>query len=102
MFFYFIFRVITAVFKMVKKATVLRWNIPKIGIITADNDEEVKKIFCKICKEFYVDSEEWKVTLEKFTGNVKKVVQNWISGSEFVKKKLLPTMSTKQITTPLL
>ena len=45
--------------------------------MTADNDEEeVNKIFCKICKEFYVDSEEGKVTLEKFTGNVKKVTQN--------------------------
>ena len=86
-FFYFIFRATTAVYKMVKKATVLRWNIPKIGIITADNDEEeLKKIFCKICKEFYVDSQEGKVTLEKFTGNVKKVVQNWVSGSEIVKK----------------
>ena len=66
---------------------VLHWNIPQIGIITADNDEEeVKKIFCKICKEFYVDSEEGKVTPEKFTGNVKKVFQNWVSGSEIVKK----------------
>ena len=80
-FFYF-------VFKLVRKTTVLRWNIPEIGIITAGNDgEEVKKIFCKIFKEFYVDSEERKATLEKFTGNVKKVVQNWISGSEIVGKK---------------
>ena len=72
---------------MVKKATVLCWNMPEIGIITADNDEEeVKKIFCKICKEFYVDSEEGKAMLEKFTGNVKKVVQNWVSGSEIMKK----------------
>ena len=88
--------------KSFKKATVLQWNIPEIGIMTADNDEEVKKIFCKICKEFYVDSEEGKVTLEKFTGNVKKVVQNWVSGSEIVKKIMPPTMPTKQITTPLL
>ena len=66
---------------------VLHWNIPQIGIITADNDEEeVNKIFCKICKEFYVDSEEGKVTLEKFTGNVKKVIQNQVIGSEIVKK----------------
>ena len=50
--------------------------MPKIGIITADSDEEeVQKIFCKTFKEFYVDSEEGKATLEKFTGNVKKVVQ---------------------------
>ena len=62
---------------MVKKVTVLCSNIPELGIITADNDEEeVKKIFCKICKECYVDSEEGKATLEKFTGNVKKVIQN--------------------------
>ena len=101
-FFYFIFRATAALYKIVKKATVLQWNIPEIGIMTADNDEEVKKIFCKICKEFYVDSEEGKVTLEKFTGNVKKVVQNWVSGSEIVKKIMPPTMPTKQITTPLL
>ena len=79
MFFYFIFRVTTAVFKMVKKV-----NILEIGMIT--DEEEVKKIFCKKCKEFYVDSEEGKVMLEKFTGNVKKVFQNWVSGSEIVKK----------------
>ena len=66
--------------------TVLYWNIPKISIITADNHEEVKKIFFKICKEFYVDSEEGKATLEKFTGNAKKAVQNWVSGSEILKK----------------
>ena len=71
---------------MVKKVMVLRWNIPEIGIITAVNDEEeVKKIFCKIFKEFYVDSEEEKAMLEKFTGNVKKVVQNWVSDSEIEK-----------------
>ena len=82
---------------------VLHWNIPQIDIITADNDEEeVKKIFCKMCKEFYVDSEEGKVTLEKFTGNVKKVIQNWVIGSEIVKKIMLPTMSAKQITMALL
>ena len=61
--------------------------MPEIGIITADNDkEEVKKVFCKICKEFYVDSEEGKAVLEKFTGNIKKVIQNWVSGSDIVKK----------------
>ena len=33
---------------MLKKATILRWNIPESGIITADNDkEDVKNIFCK-------------------------------------------------------
>ena len=86
MFFYFIFRITTAVFKIVKKATALGWNIPEISIIIADNDEEVKKIFCKICKVSYVDCEEGKATLEKFTGNIKKVIQNWVSGSEIVKK----------------
>ena len=55
-----------------------------------------------MCKEFYVDSEEGKVTLEKFTGNVKKVIQNWVIGSEIVKKIMLPTMSAKQITMALL
>ena len=43
---------------------VSRWNIPEIIIITADNgEEEVKKIFFKMCKEFYFDSEEGKATL---------------------------------------
>ena len=72
MFFYFILWVTTAVFKM--------------EIDTITDEEEVKKIFCKKCKEFYVDSEEGKVMLEKFTGNVKKVFQNCVSGSEILKK----------------
>ena len=59
---------------MVEKATVLHWDIPEIDIITTDNDEEVTKLFCKICKEFYVGSEEGRATLDKFTGNIKKVV----------------------------
>ena len=86
-FFYFIFRITTAVFKIVKKATGLWWNIPEISIIIADNDEEVKKIFCKLCKVSYVDCVEGKATLDKFTGNIKKVIQNWVSGSEIVKKE---------------
>ena len=72
---------------MVKKVTVLCWNIPEIDITSDNDEEEAKKIFCKICREFYVDSKEGKVMLEKFTGNIKEVVQNWVSGSEIVKKK---------------
>lgn len=43
----------------------LLWNIPEIGTVTADNNEEVKKIFRIICKEFYVAKEEGKPTLKK-------------------------------------
>ena len=65
---------------MVKKAPVFHWSIPEISIITADSDEEnAKKIFSKICKELYVDSEEGKTVLEKFTGNIKKVAVRILS-----------------------
>ena len=67
---------------MVKTSAVRKWNIPEIG--EEENDrEEVTSIFCKICREFYANSN---ADLNKLNGAVKQVVLNWISGSKTIKK----------------
>ena len=67
---------------MVKTSTVQKWNIPEIGVEENDR-QEVKSIFCKICREFYANNN---ADLNKLNDAVKKVVLNWISGSKTIKK----------------
>ena len=50
---------------MVKKKTVEGWNNPEIGLNLKDNEDGVESIFCKMCREYYLDDEIWLETLEK-------------------------------------
>ena len=62
---------------MVNKKTAEGSNLPAIGIITKENDnDEVHSIFCKICKEYYIDDESGRSSLDNLVGNVRKVVLN--------------------------
>ena len=72
---------------MVKKKTVDAWNIKEIGLNLVENrDDEVETIYCKICKEYYLDDENGRSSLDSLAGNVRKTVLNWIGGSKVVKK----------------
>ena len=47
----------TKINNMAKKKTVEGWNIPEIGLNFKNNEDGVESIFCKICKEYYLDDE---------------------------------------------
>ena len=76
----------TKINNMVKEKTVEGWNIPEIGLNLKDNEDDVESIFCKICKEYYLDDENGWLSLANLVGNVRKTILNWVGDSKVVKK----------------
>ena len=70
---------------MVKKSTVEKWELPEINLDVND-DRYVISIGYNICKEYYVDDDEGREELKKFTRKVKELVVKWINGSHIIKK----------------
>ena len=70
---------------MIKKSSVQKWELPQINVDVND-DGDVISISCKSCKEYYVDDDEGREELKKFTGKVKELVAKWISRSHTIKK----------------
>ena len=67
------------------KSTVEKWELPEINVDVNDDGDVISKS-CKICKEYYVDDDEGREELKKFTGKVKELVVKWINGSHINKK----------------
>ena len=72
----------TKINNMAKKKTVEGWNIPEIGLNFKNNEDGVESIFCKICKEYYLDDENRRSSLANLVGNVRKTVLSWVGGSK--------------------
>ena len=70
---------------MVKKSSVEKWELPQINVDVND-DGDVISISCKSCKKYYVDDDEGREELKKFTRKVKELVVKWISRSHTIKK----------------
>ena len=70
---------------MVGINTAKKWNLKEFSFICGDpNDRnEVTKIFCIVCREFYRENPH---ELDKLQGHIKGMVKNWIDGSTTVKK----------------
>ena len=67
---------------MVKKSTVEKWELPEINVDVNDNGD----VISISCKEYYVDDDEGREELKKFTGKVKELVVKWINGPYVIKK----------------
>ena len=67
---------------MVKKSTVEKWELPEINVDVNDNGD----VISISCKEYYVDDDEGREELKKFTGKVKELVVKWINGPYIIKK----------------
>ena len=70
---------------MVGINTAKKWNLKEFSFICGDpNDRnEVTKIFCIVCREFYRENLH---ESDKLQGHIKGKVKNWIYGSTTVKK----------------
>ena len=53
---------------MVKKSTAEKWELPEINVDVNDNGD----VISISCKEYYVDDDEGREELKKFTGKVKE------------------------------
>ena len=67
---------------MVKKSTVEKWKLPEINVHVNDNGD----VISISCKEYYMDDDESREELKKFTRKVKELAVKWINGPYMIKK----------------
>ena len=67
----------------VKLSTVRKWDFDCLGY-KLNEEGCVSKIYCKTCREYYLDEEKQSST--KSTGSVKVLVDTYVKGTSVIKK----------------